>query len=37
MRDFWNRYKRNRSAVFGLVVILLVILMAGNGRFALCL
>lgn len=31
MRDFWNRYKRNRSAVFGLVVIFLVILMAATA------
>ena len=31
MWDFWNRYKRNRSAVFGLVVIFLVILMAATA------
>jgi peptide/nickel transport system permease protein len=29
MREFWGRYKRNRSAVFGLIVIILVVLMAG--------
>ena len=29
MQEFWGRYKRNRSAVFGLVVIILVVLMAG--------
>jgi peptide/nickel transport system permease protein len=29
MLEFWGRYKRNKSAVFGLVVIILVILMAG--------
>lgn len=29
MQEFWGRYKRNKSAVFGLVVIILVILMAG--------
>ena len=29
MQEFWGRYKRNKSAVFGLVVIVLVVLMAG--------
>ncbi|WP_438997334.1 ABC transporter permease [Candidatus Puniceispirillum sp.] len=29
MLEFWGRYKRNKSAVFGLVVIMLVVLMAG--------
>lgn len=29
MQEFWGRYKRNKSAVFGLVVIILVVLMAG--------
>ena len=28
MADFWNRYRRNRAAVFGLVVIILIIIMA---------
>lgn len=31
MLAFWNRYKRNRSAVFGLVIIGLVILMAATA------
>ena len=26
--DFWKRYRRNRAAVFGLVVIILIIIMA---------
>ena len=29
MQEFWGRYKRNKSSVFGLVVIVLVVLMAG--------
>ena len=29
MQEFWGRYKRNKSAVFGLVIIILVVLMAG--------
>ena len=29
MQEFWGRYKRNKSAVFGLVVIIFVVLMAG--------
>ena len=28
MADFWKRYRRNRAAVFGLVVIILIIIMA---------
>ena len=28
MVDFWMRYRRNRAAVFGLVVIVLIIIMA---------
>ena len=28
MIDFWKRYRRNRAAVFGLVVIILIIIMA---------
>ena len=28
MVDFWKRYRRNRAAVFGLVVIILIIIMA---------
>ena len=31
MSTFWQRYKRNRSAVFGLIVIVLVILMAATA------
>lgn len=33
MQEFWGRYKRNKSAVFGLVVIVLVVLMAGFADF----
>ena len=33
MLAFWHRYKRNRSAVFGLVVIVLVVLMAATADF----
>ncbi|MEK9611843.1 MAG: ABC transporter permease [Alphaproteobacteria bacterium] len=33
MSTFWQRYKRNKSAVFGLGVILLVIIMAATANF----
>jgi peptide/nickel transport system permease protein len=33
MSTFWQRYKRNKSAVFGLGVILLVIIMAVTANF----
>ncbi len=33
MSAFWQRYKRNKSAVFGLGVILLVIIMAATANF----
>jgi peptide/nickel transport system permease protein len=31
MRDFWSRYRRNKGAVVGLVLLLLVFLMAGTA------
>ncbi len=34
MRSFWNLYKRNRSAVAGLVILTLVILMAATAHLA---
>ena len=33
MSSFWQRYKRNKSAVFGLGVIFLVIIMAVTANF----
>ena len=33
MSTFWQRYRRNKSAVFGLGVILLVIIMAATANF----
>ncbi len=33
MSTFWQRYRRNKSAVFGLAVILLVIIMAVTANF----
>ncbi len=32
MRGFWNRYKRNRSAVAGLIILALVIVMAATAH-----
>ena len=33
MSTFWQRYKRNKSAVFGLAVIIIVIIMAATANF----
>ena len=35
MRDFWNLYRRNRSAVGGLVILGLVVLMAATAHLHL--
>jgi len=33
MADFWARYKRNRSAVLGQIIIVLILFMAGTASF----
>ena len=33
MREFWGRYKRNRAAVLGLVILVIILLMAATASF----